>query len=136
MVEHEQRYSVVVIFIIVLVSVGAVAVMLVNSKSSQPAQFFNPYFLTGGAVNNYCKDSDGGVEPYTRGITISMRSQAVDRCTAAGVVEYSCDPTGRIVADYIPCPYGCYEGACVKSALVAYAFDPFTKSKIRRAVSS
>ena len=132
---HEERYAVVVIFNITLVSIGAVTFMLLNSKSSEPKQYFYPNFLTGSAINNYCKDSDEGINPGVRGIATNLRSQAIDRCTSIGVIEYSCDPIGGVVADHIPCPKGCYEGACMKSALVAYAFNPFLKSRLKKLVN-
>jgi len=133
-VEPEKTYSVVVISIVVFVSVGAVAFMLLNAKTSEPKQFFNPYFLTGGAVRHYCSDSDGGIVPYLRGITTTERRQVIDRCTAVGVVEYSCTMNGELMATSIPCPAGCDAGACVKSVLVGYAFNPFLNSKLNNAL--
>lgn len=132
--EHEEKYSIVILFIVVIVSVSAVAFMLANSKNSQPKPFFNQYFLTGGAVRHYCIDSDGGINPYERGITRTERfveNGVVDRCTNIGVIEYSCTVTGELLATNIPCPFGCYAGSCMKHSLVGYSFDPFLNSRVK-----
>lgn len=117
--DHDERYSLVIFALIVLVSVGAVAFLFANAKSSQPKQLLNPYFLTGGAIKHFCQDEDGGIMPYDRGIAYTERNKVIDRCTADGVLEYSCTPVGTLQADHIYCPIGCEQGACAKHNLAA-----------------
>lgn len=128
---EQERYAVIVFFVVVMVSVGAVTFLFLNAKSNQPKQLLNPYFLTGGVTKHSCVDTDGGVNTYTRGITTTQKIEVIDRCTAEGILEYYCGIDGRLMASSIPCRYGCNEGACMQSAPTAYAFDPFTKVKLR-----
>ena len=113
---HDERFAVVIFFVLALVSVSAVMYLFVNAKSQHPSQVINPFFLTGGAVRHYCSDSDFGINPYVRGITSSEQMVVVDRCTTIGVVERYCELDGSLGEVVIPCLYGCNGGACSKES--------------------
>lgn len=66
-----------------------------------------------------CTDSDGGVEIYVKGeVTVRHGSgtlHSYDSCSGNRIRETSCDGDEQHI-DYLDCPYGCEDGACLRYA--------------------
>jgi len=83
-------------------------------------------------INGNCADSDNG-NIYTKGKVIyrdenkqllAEIDDCCDSCATANaktgkyVVEYSCDSSGKVLHQFIACPNGCSNGACISNASV------------------
>jgi len=81
----------------------------------------------------YCKDSDGGKNPYVKGTTTNVLATDTDHCVyctgacrendpscevnCGAVVEYFCASNGyTVTSEVIICENGCKYGACIKDA--------------------
>ena len=65
-----------------------------------------------------CTDSDGGIDPYTRGTVINYPYVVPDMCSedtntySTNVIENYCS-NGKWRATVLFCPSGCKDGACI-----------------------
>jgi hypothetical protein len=79
------------------------------------------FHLTITTIPSICKDSDGGVNYYVRGITNPCPCSGelcptcgawIDKClNKSTLLEYSCD---NLNGEEYNCPNGCKDGACIK----------------------
>jgi len=90
----------------------------------------------GGGSSEYCTDSDGGINPFVRGIT-SGRLPAqgeyygsqIDSCSGiscngddCSIKEFYCKYSPELDLDFVApitilCPYGCDNGVCLRDSL-------------------
>ncbi len=73
-----------------------------------------------------CSDSDGGSEPTIRGQVLSNALTSEDYCSSdTSVYEFSCDSSGNVHEENLPCSGLCVEGACttITSAAVPSCSD-------------
>lgn len=85
-----------------------------------------------------CTDSDGGINLDIKGfgydgIKYSADNPVYDHChpqNANTVRELYCREDGVINNKEYTCPYGCSEGACIKSPSITFAADPMIGSAI------
>lgn len=69
--------------------------------------------LVGSAIKA-CKDSDGGLNYYTRGQTNIGRYNVSDRCIGSNtLIEFFCQDSGKTNKITYKCPNGCKDGACI-----------------------
>ncbi|MEM4254966.1 MAG: CARDB domain-containing protein [Candidatus Norongarragalinales archaeon] len=59
-----------------------------------------------------CEDSDGGVEPFLKGIVREGYKSAYDVCAGMFLREYYCNQQGRLAHQLITCENGCQDRAC------------------------
>ena len=83
--------------------------------------FYNKYpaYDAGIDIIERCRDSDGGIDYYTKGETFGKKysystefDNEADICIGDLITEYFCEGDLR-VGQQITCPNGCFDGACI-----------------------
>lgn len=95
------------------------------NESGCPAISAGTKIMVYNTTAQRCKDSDGGIDYYTKGMASQCPDSPQstcrafeDQCTSSNVVrEGFCKGDDLVDTEYT-CPYGCRDGACLKSGNV------------------
>jgi len=106
--------------------VFGICLVLIVSISFVSAGWFSNWVgkITGNPIegNESCSDSDGE-NFYVKGyVNSSINGTNWDFCSGSSVIEYVCYENQAVIS-YLPCDFGCSDGACISAPENDYCTD-------------